>query len=249
MLNVSRNWGIITPKTQQQIGKTKILVVGCGLGSQIAILAARTGFRNFTIIDGDKVKSSNLNRQAFNKKDIGKNKAMVLHDKIMEISPDCQITVHDAFLKERRNVAKWVHNVDFIVNMADPDEAMWTLSEVARAEGKVEFHPLNIGWMGYSLVITPTTPSLEEIIGEKLNGIEFYPRLLEATLSEIPKDISQLIAKHDDKILTEELAIFQLGTTTHLTASLVVGTMVKIIGGETVSLAPKPILANPWSNI
>ncbi len=40
-----QNWGFISPEEQAQIARTRVLLVGCGLGSNIAVLAARTGKR------------------------------------------------------------------------------------------------------------------------------------------------------------------------------------------------------------
>lgn len=69
---VSRYKFIIPKKLQDKIKKCRIFLLGCGLGAQIGLLATRTGFMNFILIDGDKVTFDNLNHQAFRYEYLGK---------------------------------------------------------------------------------------------------------------------------------------------------------------------------------
>jgi tRNA A37 threonylcarbamoyladenosine dehydratase len=66
-----RNFLYISESNQEKIKNFRILIGGCGLGSVIAECALRLGFENLTVIDGDKVELSNLNRQNYTQKDIG----------------------------------------------------------------------------------------------------------------------------------------------------------------------------------
>ena len=83
----SRNRLYVTEDEQQQIKNTKILLGGAGIGSIIAECALRFGFENITIVDGDKVEESNLNRQNYSNSDIGKYKAACLKKRLMDINP------------------------------------------------------------------------------------------------------------------------------------------------------------------
>ena len=234
---IARNRGLIFPEVQEKIKRAKTLLVGCGLGSQIAVLAARTGFVNFELWDGDRVESHNLNRQAFDWADIGLNKAEVTARLVKAVNPKATVEVRPKFLLDHEEIVAAVKKADFVVNMADPDEAMWAISEVSRLENKIEIHPLNIGWIGYCLVLTPATPSLEEIVGEKIYGLGFYPRLVEVTLGD-EISISRGII---DRVLSGGLWP-QLGITTYITAALVVEAMVKWLEGDvTLPVAPKPL--------
>lgn len=58
-----RNFLYISEANQKRIKNFRIFIGGCGLGSVIAECALRLGFENLTVIDGDKVELSNLNRQ------------------------------------------------------------------------------------------------------------------------------------------------------------------------------------------
>ena len=63
MERYSRNRIYISDEEQQRIKQVHILLGGAGIGSIIAECALRFGFENITIVDGDKVDESNLNRQ------------------------------------------------------------------------------------------------------------------------------------------------------------------------------------------
>lgn len=70
-----RNHLYITDEEQQKIKETRLLFGGVGIGSVIAECALRFGFERMTIVDGEKVKESNLNCQNYAVSDIGKYKA------------------------------------------------------------------------------------------------------------------------------------------------------------------------------
>ena len=55
-----------TEQQLEKIRKTRVFVAGCGgLGSNVAYLLVRSGFRKLTLVDFDTVDASNLNRQFF----------------------------------------------------------------------------------------------------------------------------------------------------------------------------------------
>jgi len=108
---VARNSGYITPQTQTRIRTSKLLIAGCGIGSSPAVCAARMGFENFVLIDGDVVDGHNLNRQFYDFADIGKPKVAALMDKILRINPNAKVQAVQAYLD--------ANNTDTIVGMAD----------------------------------------------------------------------------------------------------------------------------------
>jgi molybdopterin-synthase adenylyltransferase len=64
---------------QEKFSRSHVLCVGAGgIISQIAPTLARKGIGKITLLDDDVVEVSNLNRQRFYIKDIGKNKAIAL---------------------------------------------------------------------------------------------------------------------------------------------------------------------------
>src|SRR5690242_9631921 len=64
---------------QEVFSQSSVVCIGAGgIISQIAPTLVRKGIGRITLLDNDIVESSNLNRQRFYIKDIGKNKALAL---------------------------------------------------------------------------------------------------------------------------------------------------------------------------
>jgi adenylyltransferase/sulfurtransferase len=71
--------GKIPGFSQRALSQAYVLCIGAGgLISHIAPTLARKGIGKLTIVDDDEVEISNLNRQRFYAKDLGKNKAFAL---------------------------------------------------------------------------------------------------------------------------------------------------------------------------
>lgn len=72
---------------QSALQATNVHIIGTGgIGSELAQKLARKGAGRLSISDGDIVSPTNLNRQAFDRKDIGKNKAIASARHLKRIS-------------------------------------------------------------------------------------------------------------------------------------------------------------------
>lgn len=73
-----------------------ISIVGCGgTGSVVAQNLVAMGFRMLSVVDYDKIESSNLNRQTiYSHADVGKNKAEILAEKLKLLNNEVHITSH-----------------------------------------------------------------------------------------------------------------------------------------------------------
>lgn len=246
---IARHKFIISRGLQEKIKKCKIFLLGCGLGTQIGLLAVRTGFMNFILVDGDKVTLDNLNRQAFRYEHLGKNKAEALASMIKDINPKANVEFYPIFLKEKKLAGKLIDKSDVVVNMADPDEIMYFVTDYAQKTGKPVFFPLNIIWGGYVLVFTPTSKKLEEIIGKKhLKGNRFYVKLIEKTLSTIPPHILKIYKKLGQKLFSQNWAP-QLGAAAFLNAAIIVEGIIKWLQGKALKEAPQPIFLDLWEEV
>jgi molybdopterin/thiamine biosynthesis adenylyltransferase len=68
---------------QEVFSKSSVLCIGAGgLVSHIAPTLVRKGIGRITLLDGDIVEASNLNRQRFYTKDVGKSKALALAENL-----------------------------------------------------------------------------------------------------------------------------------------------------------------------
>jgi molybdopterin/thiamine biosynthesis adenylyltransferase len=90
-----RNYGIFTPAEQERLRHANVLIIGCGgIGGVIAITLARSGVENFTIYEFDTYQHSNINRQICSFEDtIGRNKAVVTRESILQINPQAKVSV------------------------------------------------------------------------------------------------------------------------------------------------------------
>jgi tRNA A37 threonylcarbamoyladenosine dehydratase len=84
--------------------KSHVLIVGLGgIGSFAGEFIARAGIGTITLIDGDSFDETNKNRQLTAlDSTIGRNKAVVLAERIREINPDVTLNVVEEFVLPER---------------------------------------------------------------------------------------------------------------------------------------------------
>ncbi|MGH1427301.1 MAG: tRNA threonylcarbamoyladenosine dehydratase [Arenicella sp.] len=80
--------------------KSHVVVIGVGgVGSWAVEALARNAIGHITMIDMDMVAESNINRQLpAMHSTVGKDKTIVLKERVMDINPDCQIDIIDDFV-------------------------------------------------------------------------------------------------------------------------------------------------------
>ncbi len=86
------------------LAKCHVLVVGLGgVGAYAAELVCRAGIGKMTIVDADTVNKSNINRQlpALHST-IGKHKAEVIGERLLDINPELQLTIINEFIRDER---------------------------------------------------------------------------------------------------------------------------------------------------
>ncbi len=115
---------------QKKILNSKILVVGAGgLGCPVIDILTRSGAKNITIADNDKVSLSNLHRQTmYNTFDIGKFKVDVVKKKIKKINPSSKIKI----IKKRIlniNLSKIINKFDILVDGSDNFKTKFLLND------------------------------------------------------------------------------------------------------------------------
>ncbi|MBN4063464.1 tRNA threonylcarbamoyladenosine dehydratase [Cardiobacterium sp. AH-315-I02] len=87
----------------QKIQNAHICVVGIGgVGSWVVEALARSGVQHLTLIDGDDISRSNMNRQCHTlESTIGKMKTQVMKQRVLDINPECQVKAVEQFLNEK----------------------------------------------------------------------------------------------------------------------------------------------------
>lgn len=99
-----------------------VLVVGLGgVGAYTAEQLCRAGIGKMTIVDADTVNESNLNRQLpALRSTIGRPKAEVVAQRLLDINPELELTVHNEFIRDERTEAILDEtNYQFVVDAID----------------------------------------------------------------------------------------------------------------------------------
>ena len=100
MLNqFSRTQLLLGPDAMESLHSKKVAIFGIGgVGGYVCEALVRSGIGAFDLIDDDKVCLTNLNRQIIaTRKTVGKYKAEVMRDRMLEINPDANIDIHKCF--------------------------------------------------------------------------------------------------------------------------------------------------------
>ncbi len=123
---------------QQKILEAKVLVVGAGgLGCPVLIYLAAAGVGNIGIVDCDIVSENNLQRQIlYNLADVGKHKAIVAKEKIVNQNPDCNVEVFNTFVNSY-NIEKIAENYDIIVAATDNYESRYLIDDLCGKTDKI----------------------------------------------------------------------------------------------------------------
>ena len=101
--------------------KANVLVVGLGgVGSFAAEFLARAGVGAMTIVDGDVVDITNINRQlpALHST-VGQSKVKLVGDRLMDINPELKLTCLQEFLSPERALEIVTEEFDYVLDCID----------------------------------------------------------------------------------------------------------------------------------
>ena len=115
----SRTIGLIGKDNFEELQNMKILLVGLGgVGGTAFEALLRIGFKNFTIVDLDKVALSNLNRQILYVVDnIGENKVDAAKRKALSIEPEAKIETYAGDIRDFKIKYRYDMVIDCIDNV------------------------------------------------------------------------------------------------------------------------------------
>lgn len=104
-----------------KLKKANVLIVGLGgVGGYALETLVRSGIYNLTIVDGDIVELSNLNRQIISKRDvIGRPKALAAQARTLEINPDVNLRVIIEFISEDNFSLLNIDSFDYVIDACD----------------------------------------------------------------------------------------------------------------------------------
>jgi tRNA A37 threonylcarbamoyladenosine dehydratase len=105
----------------EKLNSSHVLVVGLGgVGGYVAEQLTRAGIGELTIVDGDVVSQSNMNRQLLALQSTqGKPKAEVMTARLRDINPDVKLHVVNQFMKDQALIDLISQPYDYVVDAID----------------------------------------------------------------------------------------------------------------------------------
>lgn len=131
----SRTGKLIGEEGLSRLRAASVLVVGVGgVGSYAAEAVARAGVGKITLMDGDIVQPSNLNRQLVAlTSTLGRNKAEVMAERIRDIDPATEVTALGRFYEENDQLD--ITAYDWVIDAIDSVFAKTALIRTATEKG------------------------------------------------------------------------------------------------------------------
>ena len=120
-MDLTRVEYVIGEENIAKLRRAHVVVVGLGgVGSYIAEALARSGVGTLTLVDADQVAPSNINRQLpALQSTLGQLKTQVIADRIMDINPDCRLTLQPRFYEPGDFTAFFPEAPDFVADAID----------------------------------------------------------------------------------------------------------------------------------
>ena len=112
---------LLGEETMKSISDTRVILFGVGgVGSWCAESLVRSGLQHLTIVDGDKVCETNINRQALaTTSTIGKIKVEAMRDRLLDINPDADINaIFSVYNKDNADQFK-LESYDYVIDAID----------------------------------------------------------------------------------------------------------------------------------
>lgn len=169
MLNqFSRTELLFGKEAMESIATSHVAVFGIGgVGGYACEALARSGVGTFDLIDDDRVCMTNINRQIIaTRKTIGKLKAEVMRERILEINPKADVIIHTCFfLPENADTFQFA-DYDYVVDAVDTVSAKLALVMKCQETGT----PI-ISCMGAGNKLDPTAFRVADIYKTKVDPL------------------------------------------------------------------------------
>ena len=164
----------------KKLKKAKVCILGLGgLGSNVAVLLARSGIGYLKLIDFDVVEASNLNRQQYRISHIGIKKTEAIKTIIKEINPFVEIDTLDIKV-DRENILSVVEDIEIVVEAFDRAETKaMAIEELLTNKNKIVISASGMAGLGSANeVITRKIKENFYLIGDNYSDYEEYSGIM-----------------------------------------------------------------------
>lgn len=130
----SRTELLLGERAMKKLSRARVAVFGIGgVGGHVVEALARSGVGALDLIDKDTVSISNVNRQIIAlQSTIGRYKADVMKERVMDINPDCRVEAHRCFYLPETSAEFNFSDYTYVVDAVDTVTAKLEL--IVRAE-------------------------------------------------------------------------------------------------------------------
>ena len=120
-MNLSRLESLIGPDNIEKIRKLNILILGLGgVGGYALESLVRCGIERITLVDGDTIKPSNINRQIIaTSKNNNKYKTKEWKKRIKKINPNAKVNIINTMINEDNIEVLFGEKYDYIIDCCD----------------------------------------------------------------------------------------------------------------------------------
>lgn len=132
----SRTAALLGEENLDKLLRARVIVFGLGgVGSYVVEALARAGVGTLTLVDGDTVSLSNINRQLYAlHSTVGQNKTDVAAARVLDITPDCSVRTIAAFVTPENVDGFFEGSYDFCVDAIDDTRAKTAIAVKCAAE-------------------------------------------------------------------------------------------------------------------
>lgn len=158
----TRQAAFIGPKNQEKLKQATVAIIGVGaLGSASAHLLTRMGIGKLILCDDDVVADHNLGRQhMYTKEDVGTKKVIALKERLLAITDDISIEIHDVRIDE--SSISCCENATMILDGTDNHATRRIIDSFCKSHNLPWVHAAAIEDKG-TVVYMPTSVSYDTI--------------------------------------------------------------------------------------
>jgi len=150
---------LLGSETMERIAQKRVIIFGVGgVGSWCAESLIRSGIRQLTIVDSDRVCITNINRQLMaTTKTVGQVKVEALKERLLSINPQAEITALQKIFTQETAASFDIDSYDYIIDAIDSlkDKALLILMA---CQSRANF----FSSMGAALKMSPTRIQVTE---------------------------------------------------------------------------------------
>ena len=164
----------------KKLKKTRVCILGLGgLGSNVAVLLARSGIGSLKLVDFDTVEASNLNRQQYRISHIGIKKTEAMKSIIREINPFVEVDILDIKV-DRENIYSTVGDIEIVVEAFDRAETKaMILEELLTDKNKIVVSASGMAGLGSANeIVTRKIKDNFYLIGDNYSDYEEYSGIM-----------------------------------------------------------------------